>query len=62
MAQVPSTDEVRAVQAQSAAEENEKTRLQLEQNKGFENHGQGVIPEEIWQNLPGKKAENEEDV
>lgn len=62
MAQLPSNDDIRALQAQSAAEENEKFRSQREQNKPFENHGQGVIPEEIWRNLPGKQAETEEDV
>lgn len=62
MANLPSNDEIRALQAQSAGEENAKIRSQLEENKIFENHGQGVIPEEIWRNLPGKKIDNEEDV
>lgn len=62
MAIVPSSDEVRDLQAKSAGEENEKARAQREQNKDFVNHGQGVIPEEIWQNLPGKKIDNEEDI
>lgn len=60
MANLPSNDEIRALQAQSAGEENEKVRSQLEQNKLFENHGQGVMPEEYWQNLPGKKLEDTE--
>ena len=60
MANLPSNDEIRALQAQSAGEENAKVRSQLEENKTFENHGQGVIPEEVWRNLPGKKADSEE--
>jgi len=62
MATAPSSDEVRDLQAQSAGEENEKARSQRELGKDFVNHGQGVIPEEIWTNLPGKKIDNEEDI
>lgn len=62
MATTPSSDEVRDLQAQSASEENEKARTQREQNKEFVNNGQGVIPEHIWTNLPGKNIDNEEDV
>ena len=61
MAQLPSTDDIRELQAQSAAEEDEKYRSQREQNKTFVNNGQGVIPEEIWTKLPGKTIESEED-
>lgn len=62
MAQVPSNDDIRALQAQSAQEEDEKYRDQQAQGKSFVNNGQGVIPEEVWTELPGKKAENEVDV
>ncbi len=61
MAQVPSTDEVRELQDQTAREEAEKLQAQQAQGKDFVNHGQGVIPEDIWRNLPGKKLENDED-
>lgn len=55
MSKSPTTDETNALQTQTVNEDEEKRRLQSEQNKSFDNHGQGVIPEEIWQNLPGKK-------
>lgn len=62
MAHVPSNDEIREHQAQAAREENDKFREQQAQNKGFVNHGQGVIPEDVWTTLPGKKIDNEEDI
>lgn len=62
MATIPSSDKVRDLQAQSAGEENEKARTQRELGKDFVNHGQGVIPEHIWTNLPGKNINNAEDI
>lgn len=62
MAQVPSTDEVRELQDQSARAEELKLQAQQAQGKDFVNYGQGVIPEEIWRNVPGKQISNPEDI
>lgn len=47
-------DNVELLQTQSKAEEDTKRAEQELEGKGFVNNGQGVIPEEIWKNLPGK--------
>lgn len=55
MANVPTEDEVKKIQEKAAKEEQRKIASQKKQGKDFVNHGQGVIPEKVWQNLPGKK-------
>lgn len=60
MAQIPSNSDVAKLQKQSERAEKKKLALQEKQGKGFENHGQGVIPEAVWKNLPGKKLDDPE--
>lgn len=62
MAQVPSQEQVSQLRKQSRDADSKKRRTQKKQGKDFVNHGQGVIPESVWQNLPGKKPENAEEV
>ena len=55
MAQPISSDEAKDLILETERLENEKRADQEEQGKDFVNNGQGVIPEDVWQNLPGKK-------
>lgn len=55
MANVPTDQEVSKLKRKSRDAERKKTLTQKKHGKGFENNGQGVIPESIWQNLPGKQ-------
>ena len=55
MANVPSEQEIKQTTDESAAAEKAKLEAQKAEGKGFENNGQGVMPEDVWQNLPGKK-------
>lgn len=55
MATVPSEEEIKSTQAETAQAEAEKLEAQKAEGKDFVNNGQGVMPEEVWQNLPGKK-------
>jgi len=57
MASVPDKTEVKKLKRQSAGADKRKLATQEKEGKTFEQHGQGVIPEAVWQNLPGKKAE-----
>jgi len=58
MATAP-TPEVAAQTKQAADDAEAKKRAEQEAlGKGFVNNGQGVLPEDVWQNLPGKKPEN----
>lgn len=54
MAQVPDQNEVEKMQQASEQAEAEKRESQKQQGKEFVNNGQGVMPEDVWQNLPGK--------
>ena len=58
MAQIPTEKEVEKLLEQSQKAEDKKLASQKKQGKTFVNNGQGVIPEPIWKNLPGK-AEGE---
>lgn len=55
MAQLPSDDEIREHQAQTAQEEDEKRKAQEAEGKEFVNNGQGVIPESEWEKFKEKK-------
>lgn len=57
MAHVPEENEIKATLEETAQAEQEKLADQKKQGKSFENNGQGVIPEEVWQDLPGKKEQ-----
>ena len=59
MAQVPTNEYVGKIRKQSRDADSRKRRAQKKQGKGFINHGQGVIHEAVWQNLPGKKAKGD---
>ena len=55
MANIPTEKEVEKLLSESEAQDKKKTKSQKKQGKDFVNNGQGVIPETIWKNLPGKK-------
>ena len=60
MAQAPTQEEVeKNIQAAQKAVEK-KIASQAKQGKEFVNHGQGVLPEAVWKNLPGKKLNDPE--
>jgi hypothetical protein len=54
MANVPTEKEVEKLIAESDSQDRQKETSQEKQGKEFVNNGQGVIPEVIWKNLPGK--------
>lgn len=54
MANVPNQEHVARLRKQSRDADSKKRRAQKKQGKDFVNYGQGVIPEKVWQNLPGK--------
>lgn len=58
MATIPTQEESDQIKQQNQQDIEEKIRDQAAQGKGFalplDGHGPGVIPEETWQNLPGK--------
>ena len=62
MANIPSEEHIRELQEENDKAIADKTVEQLQQGKTFnisgDGHGSGVVPEEIWQNLPGKKEQN----
>lgn len=55
MASAPTDQEAAKLQRQSREAERKKRLTQKKHGKEFVNNGQGVIPEAVWQNLPGKK-------
>jgi len=55
MAKAPTKQEVEKLVAKATAQDEKKTVSQTSQGKEFVNRGQGVIPEAVWKNLPGKK-------
>lgn len=55
MATVPNEQEVKTTLEQADQAEIEKLEAQKQEGKDFVNNGQGVIPEDVWQNLPGKQ-------
>ncbi len=56
MANVPTQREVEKLIEKATAQDEKKTESQAKQGKDFVNYGQGVIPEAVWKNLPGKKV------
>ena len=54
MAKLPNKKEIKKLLSQSQNKEKEKLASQKKQGKTFVNNGQGVIPEAVWKNLPGK--------
>lgn len=54
MATKPSVRESEKLRIKSKKLEYKKFKKQTRQDKPFVNEGQGVIPERIWRNLPGK--------
>lgn len=54
MAQAPTEKEVDKLLEQSQKADDKKVASQEKQGKDFVNNGQGVIPEAVWKNLPGK--------
>ena len=55
MANIPTLEEIEKLKAETQAAIDEKTLTQKELGKDFVPTGAGVIPEEIWKNLPGKQ-------
>ena len=55
MAQIPSKEDVEKLKAETQAAIDQKIIDQKKLGKDFIPTGAGVIPEEIWQNLPGKQ-------
>ena len=55
MAQAPTNTEIKKTLTQSKLADESKKLRQKVQGKEFENNGQGVIPEKVWKNLPGKQ-------
>lgn len=60
MAQAPEKTEVKKLRRQSLGADARKLAAQEKEGKTFEQHGQGVIPEAVWQNLPGKTEEGQD--
>jgi len=60
MAYAPNEEETKKLQKESLEAEKKKRVAQSKQGKDFVNNGQGVIPEEIWTNLPGKQEDSGE--
>ena len=58
MAKVPTESQVKKALEASEKADAKKLESQKKQGKGFVNLGQGVMPEKVWQNLPGKKAQD----
>ena len=55
MANIPSTEEVEKLKLQTQKEFEDKLESQKQLGKDFVLTGAGVIPEEVWKNLPGKQ-------
>ncbi len=60
MANIPTEKQIEKLIAKSDSQDKQKTISQEKQGKVFVNNGQGVIPEAIWKNLPGKSIDDEE--
>lgn len=55
MANIPTQEQIDKLKAATQAEIDAKIISQKELGKDFIPTGAGVIPEEIWKNLPGKQ-------
>lgn len=60
MAHIPTEKEVEKLLEQSKKADEKKLVSQEKQGKDFVNNGQGVIPETVWKNLPGKHLDEGE--
>lgn len=62
MANIPSQEEIDKITTKNSEEIADKTAAQKSLGKAFnlpaDGHGSGVVPEEVWQNLPGKTEQN----
>lgn len=58
MAKVPTQAQVEKARKATEAAEAKKLESQKKKGKGFVNLGQGVMPESVWNNLPGKKDQD----
>jgi len=59
MASAPDKTIIKKTLRQSKGAVARKLAAQEKEGKTFEEHGQGVIPEAVWKNLPGKtEAQN----
>lgn len=54
MAKAPTEAEIEKLLEKSRKADEKKQASQEKQGKEFVNNGQGVIPEEVWKNLPGR--------
>ena len=54
MANIPTEAEVKKLQEQSKKAAEKKVTSQEKLGKEFVDNGQGVIPETVWTQLPGK--------
>lgn len=55
MAKPATSKEAERLLEQSRLAEEAKLKSQQAKGKDFVNYGQGVIPERVWKNLPGKE-------
>lgn len=55
MASVPNEQEVKTTLEEAEKADQAKLDAQKQEGKDFVNNGQGVMPEDVWQNLPGKQ-------
>lgn len=55
MAHAPTQAQIKKLQEIAARAAAKKVESQNKQGKEFVDNGQGVIPESVWKNLPGKQ-------
>lgn len=55
MATAPNEQDVKTTLDEAQKAEQEKLEAQKAEGKDFVNNGQGVMPEDVWQGLPGKQ-------
>ena len=55
MAKIPTKAKVARLKAKVKIKDSLKKLRQKAQGRDFVNNGQGVIPEKVWKNLPGRK-------
>lgn len=60
MAITPSQEDVAKILDQNQHDQEEKLEAQIAEGKTFnvpaDGHGPGVVPEETWKDLPGKRG------
>ena len=62
MARILTDEEIKENLQIARKKERDKRSKQKAQGKDFVNNGQGVIPESVWKNLPGKQLGDPEAV